>query len=206
VSAQLGRRLRPESGFTLIELLVSMTVLLVFMAMFATAVSTTLRHSHDEVGQTLLQTQARAAVDALAQDIREASSGVSGTCPFEAATSTSLQFLAPDRSATALERRVAVQLSGGQLSRAMTISSNTTPPWSGFAWTTPPAGAWSSQVTNITNAAPFTYYDATGAPLSSPVTLSAINAVAITVAVRATGAPSATTYTTRATLRVSPDC
>ena len=117
-----------------------------------------------------------------------------------------MQFLAPDRAPTAHERRVAIQLSGGKLQRAVTISSNTAPPWSGFAWTTPPASAWATQVDLVTNASPFTYYDATGAALSSPVTLSAINAVGITVSVRASGYPAATSYTTRATLRVTPDC
>jgi Tfp pilus assembly protein PilW len=204
---RVAKRLGRQDGIMLIELLVATVVLGIFVAMFAVAVSSALRHSSVTMEQTTLGAEARAAVDTLAQDLRQASSAVDGTCPVEVATATSIRFLSPDRAAAAHERRIAVQLAGGNLQRALTTSSSTAPPWTGLAWTTPPAGAWAKQLGSVTNTSPFTYYDANGAQLPAPVSPSAIRSVGISVTVSATGSGGRqSTYATRATIRVEPTC
>ncbi len=199
------QRARAHDGFTLVEMLVSTVVIGIFFAMFSVVVTSTLHHSSVIQEQTVLQTEARAAADSLVGDLRQASSGVDGTCPITVATATSLQFLSPDKAQPFHQRTVAVQLSSGKLRRAVSTSTNTAPPWTGM-WTTPPANAWANQVP-IANTTVFSYYDASGALLVAPVaagSLKNIRAVGITLATKVKGSNGhQTSYDTRATLRVT---
>ncbi len=123
---RLARGLRAEGGFTVIEMLVSMTVLGVFFAVFATVVSSSIRHGSEIQEEAVLQTEVRASVDTLAADLRQATAGGDTTlAPVSQATGTQLTFLSPDRAAQMHLRLISFQVTGGQLQRALATSTNT---------------------------------------------------------------------------------
>lgn len=153
--------LRSESGFSVIEMLVSMAVLGVFFATFATVVGSSIFHSSTIQEQALLQTEVRAAADALVADLRQATiAGDTTLVRISTATSTQLTFLSPDRAQPMHLRRIAYQVSGGRLERSLATSANTAKPWS-----LPALSSWSTVARGIvtTGTPVFTYYDAAGA-------------------------------------------
>lgn len=205
MTMRVAQRARSRDGFTLVETLVSLLVLGIFVGLFSMVMTSTIRHWNVIEKQTVLQVEARAVADTLAVDLRQASSGVDGTCPISVATATSLQFFSPDRSEPSHQRTVAVRLAGGKLERAVSTSTNTAPPWTGM-WTTPPASAWTKRVA-LANTSVFSYYDASGAALAAPVaagSLKLIKGIRIQLTTSAAGSGGNTTsYETLATPRVS---
>ena len=195
---RLRGRLRSESGFTLIEMMVSMMVLGFFFASFATVIGSSIVHGTEIQEQAVLQTEVRAAVDTLVADVRQASvAGDTSLARISTATSTQLTFLSPDRSQPMRLRRIAYQVTGGQLQRAIARSTNTSAPW-----TIPTLSAWSAPLVRsiVTTGTPvFRYYDAAGAATTVAANIRTVR-IRITVA-PATAQNSALSYETRVSLR-----
>jgi len=197
-----------ESGLTLTELVVVLAIMGIVMAALAGMLASSVRSSSEIQDRSALQTEARATVDTAIRDLRQAYTGDT-TYPIETATSTTLQFLSPDRATPFHLRRIAYRLSGGKISRAQTTSTDTDgAPWVGLGWTTfasIPSTAWASKVGSVTNAAIFSYYDQSGALLTGTITPSSVYRVKITVSVApktATARPY--TYSSSSSLRWSP--
>jgi type II secretory pathway pseudopilin PulG len=196
---RLRRRLslRSEAGFGLMEMVTSMAVLGIFFAVFATVVSSSVRHGSEIQEQAVLQTEARAAVDSLVSDLRQSTiAGDTTLSRISTATSTQLTFLSPDRSTPMRLRRISYQVTGGQLQRAIATSTNTAAPWS-----IPALSAWSTVARSVaTTATPvFAYYDANGA---STTVAANVRAVRIRVSVAPVSIPTRLlTYDTRVELR-----
>ena len=195
---RLRRRLRSESGFTVIEMMVSMMVLGFFFASFATVIGSSIVHGTEIQEQAVLQTEVRAAVDSLVADVRQASvAGDTSLARISTATSTQLTFLSPDRAQPMRLRRIAYQVTGGQLQRAIARSTNTSAPW-----TIPTLSAWSAPLVRsiVTTGTPvFRYYDAAGAATTVAANIRTVR-IRITVA-PATAQNSALSYETRVSLR-----
>ena len=158
---RLLRRLRAEDGISVIEMIVSIAVLGVFFAAFATVVGSSIKHGSEIQEQAVLQTEVRAAVDALTADLRQSTNaGDTSLARISTATATQLTFISPDRAATMHVRRIAYQVTGGQLQRALATSSNTASPW-----TIPALSPWSTLVRSVvtTGIPVFSYFDANGA-------------------------------------------
>ncbi len=194
---RFGRRLGSEKGVTLMEMMVSIAVLGIFFAAFATVVGSTIGQSSQIQEQSVLQTEVRAAADALVADLRQATqAGDTSLLRVSTATSTQLTFLSPDRGQPLRLRRIAYQVTGGQLQRARATSTNTASPWS-----IPALSAWSTVARGIlTTATPFfTYYDGGGAVTSVAAN---VRAVKITFSVAPTSnGNKVLLYTTRVSLR-----
>jgi len=157
-------KLRCEDGVTLVELMESMAVIALVFAGFATMLSATIRHTDNVQEYSALQTEARAAVDTLTRDLRQAYTGNSASA-IESISGTQIRFLSPDRATPFRLRRIAYQVSGGALQRAFTTSTNT----GGPPWTIPATlGPWQTQVGSITNLAPFTFFDTDGVVTADP--------------------------------------
>jgi prepilin-type N-terminal cleavage/methylation domain-containing protein len=170
--ARLIKRLSGEHGFTVTEMLVSIAVLGIFFAAFSTVVSSSITTSSQVQEEAVLQTEVRAAVDALAADLRQATNAGDTTLSrISTASSTQLTFLSPDRAQPMHLRRIAYQVTGGQLQRASATSTNTVVPWA-----IPALGAWSTVARSLVSASPavFTYFDAAGAATAVAANVSTV--------------------------------
>ena len=171
---------------TLSEMLVVLAIMGIILAALAGVLSMSITQSSQIQEQSVLQTEVRNVVDTMARELRQAYSGDSNY-PIETSTSTTLQFLSPDKAVPFHNRRIAYRLAGGQIDRAMTTSTDTDgAPWSGLAWTTfgsIPSGSWSKQISSVVNSAVFSYYNKSGTLLTGTVTPSSVYRVQITVTV-----------------------
>ena len=117
---------------TLSEMLVVLAIMGIILAALAGVLSMSITQSSQIQEQSILQTEVRDAVDTMARELRQAYTGDS-TYPIETATSTTLQFLSPDKAVPFHNRRIAYRLAGGQIDRAMTTSTDTDgAPWTGL--------------------------------------------------------------------------
>jgi prepilin-type N-terminal cleavage/methylation domain-containing protein len=126
-----GRRLvRGVDGFTLIELLIVVVLIGITSAMFAVTFGATITRSSEVSSQNILQTEVRASLNSLVEDLRDASYGDS-TFPITAYSNASISFYSPDRLAPNKLRKVRYFLdSDGKLKRQITLSTNSNgPPW-----------------------------------------------------------------------------
>jgi prepilin-type N-terminal cleavage/methylation domain-containing protein len=201
-------RIRNERGFTLVELLVALPMMLILLAGLSTTLVQMLSSSDKTEKETLLQTEARAALATLQTDVRQAFVG-DGTTPFLSGTATSITFESPDRMPTVTTgsaqtsfhlRKITYTLSSGTLQRQFMTSTNTfptAPPWTWPAQNGPVATVMGS----ITNTDVFTYYTEAGAQATPPTPIafpiadtSGIRAVGIKLSL-STGGSQAKTFT-----------
>jgi prepilin-type N-terminal cleavage/methylation domain-containing protein len=187
-------RLRREDGFSLMEMVLTMVVMGILFTTMMGSISSVLHWGGEVQERSVLQTEMRAAVDRLAADLRQAYTG-DATPLVSAAGATSIVFHSPDRSTPLHLRKIAYEVTGGELRRSVTASTNA----GGGPWTFPAQGAWEPQVGSIANATVFTYRDSAGALTTDPAR---VKTVVITI-VLATKAASTRqfTYRTSVTLR-----
>jgi prepilin-type N-terminal cleavage/methylation domain-containing protein len=187
---------RNDAGFTLVEVVISMAVIAVVFAMYSVTMSSTIRGSTRVQENSVLQGEARAAVDAIARDLRQAYTG-NGTPALETMTASQIQFLSPDRSTPLRLRRINYRVSGKLLQRAMARSTNTGSP----PWTFPALSAYSTELGAVSSSTVFSYYAADGSVTTTP---SDVAGVTIRVSVANPATPTvAYTYATSVALRVA---
>jgi len=166
--------MRDERGFTLPEMLGTLVLMGIVAGAFGQMLISTSKTSNRVEEQAVLQGQVRASIDRLTTDFRQATT-MTATSPVEAASATALTFDSPDRGNPFHLRRIAYQVVNGQLQRSTTVSTDTDgPPW---VWPATP-GPWITELGSITNASPFTFYDANGAVTT---TATAVRSLRITV-------------------------
>jgi prepilin-type N-terminal cleavage/methylation domain-containing protein len=188
---------RREGGFTMVELLASMIVLGILFSAFSIVFSSTIHNNAQVEGQTLFQTEARAALDRLVRDLRQSSTGDSSTARIAAMSGSTLTFYTPDSATPYHLREISYRVAGGELDRQIATSTNTGgPPWTMGAFS-----PWSKQVGSITNTTAFTYLDANGAVTTAPASVQSI-AVSLTLAT-IVAASRQFTYSTSVTLRTA---
>ena len=207
-------RLRRDHGFTLIEMVAAMAVLGILLAALAAGMSLTVTQSSQIQDETTLETEARAVMDEMVRELRQAYTGDT-TSPILTATPTTIEFLSPDAATPFHNRRIAYRLTGGHIDRALTTSTNTgSPPWTGFAWSSfagIPAAAWWTRIPQVTSTTLFTYYGTSLDPvtqrpvlLTAPVDPTQIGQIDITVTLATKTGGHVFTYRTSASLRWQP--
>lgn len=166
-----------ERGFTVPEMLVTMVVMAIVLGVFGQMLITSSKTSNRVEEQAALQSDVRAAIERLTSDFREATTVGAGAA-VESVSGTAFTFDAPDRSTPFRLRRISYRLVNGELDRASTTSTST----GGAPWTWPAAaGPWIPQMSSITNATPFTFYDAGGSPTTNPALVASMR-ITLTVA------------------------
>jgi prepilin-type N-terminal cleavage/methylation domain-containing protein len=186
--------MRDETGFTLPELLVGMTLLAIVLGAFGQMLITSSKTSNRVEEQAALQTEVRASIDRLTTDFRQATT-TGAASPVESVSSSAFTFDSPDRATLFHLRRISYRVVGGQLERSTTVSTNTASPW---VWPATP-GAWIPELTSITNASPFTFYDNGGIATTTVSTVHSMR-ITLTVAPRQTQGGQ-NTYSTLVTIR-----
>ena len=200
-----SKRVRDEDGFTLMELLVAMFILVIGVSVvWSQLMTTTVRTSARVQELSTLQTEVRAVVNRLASDLRGAQCNATTTPATPAittATGTQVTFYSPDRAAPYYHlQQISYQLTNGELDRRFATSANTSstgPPWTWGSW-----NGWVKQFGWVTNAAPFTYADASGLSTSDPSAVASMH-VMLTVAPHPGLGGGSVTYQTNIDLRAS---
>jgi prepilin-type N-terminal cleavage/methylation domain-containing protein len=188
-------RLRGERGFTFVEMVVALALTGILVSAFMGTLASTMHWGGEVEERSVLQAEARAAVDGLAAELRQSYTGDT-TALVETATPTALTFNSPDRLTPMHLRKIAYRLSGGELQRSVTTSTNT----GAAPWTFPAQqGAWVGRLDSIVNAALFSYTDSSGVATADPAK---VKTVTITVTLATHGSHDRqATYRTAVTLR-----
>lgn len=142
---------------------------------------------------------ARRGLSSALQNLREASYGQDGAYPVASAATSSVTFYA-DVDQDGPVEKVRVYLSSGTLYRAVTNAAGTPPSYAGQPESVQTVVAY---VRNDASTPLFTYYDASGAVLASPVDVSEVRFVTMSILtdLNPTRAPNVYTLTASATLR-----
>ncbi len=202
--------LKRQDGFTAIEMIISMMLMGFIFAAFSLVIGSTLTHSAQITSESVIQTQARAAIAQFSKDLRQAfPPSMTATSSFETTggvmSPTSITFYSPDVTysgaspATFHLRKISYQLTGGKLQRSTALATNTNGP----PWTIPALGSWVTQLGGIVNTDVFTYYDGSNPPVPT-TNPAAVRTAVIKVTVAAVpGGGKQSTYSDSATLRVT---
>lgn len=186
-----------EQGLGMIELLVAMGLAIGILAFASTYFTSAWQHTAKLEQEIISQNDARAVLQILNDELRQAYTGQAGLNPIESISSTAITFYSPDRQSPFKLRKITYQLTGTTLTRSEVLSTNTTTPWS------IPGGA-PTAVTVLTNVRP---------PGGSPVipaiftgTGSPIRTVTVQISLDAdpTKSPAAQKYEIKAYVRVTP--
>src|SRR5262249_50775360 len=121
MTRRLSAAVSRDGGFTLVEIVISMAVIGVIFAMYSVTMSSTIRGSSRIQENSVLQGEVRANVDAIARDLRQASTG-NGTPAIETMTASQIQFVSPDSATPMHLRRIAYRVNGANLERASASS------------------------------------------------------------------------------------
>jgi prepilin-type N-terminal cleavage/methylation domain-containing protein len=199
-----ARIVRPEDGFTIVEMLSAMAVFGIVLATFSMVMSSTIRHSGEVEQQTNIQVEARGAITAASQDIRQAYDGDDNlaTSPIVSLSANQLTVLSPDRQLPFHLRKITYRLNAGTLERAfLTSTDNDGAPWVGISGS---PSAYQAVVRDVVNTGTgservFVYRDADGVETSNPLLVRTIE-VNLIVATK-TAASRKYTYRTSITVR-----
>jgi prepilin-type N-terminal cleavage/methylation domain-containing protein len=155
------RRLRDESGFSLVELSVVMTLLGVVGGMGGNALISTLNASDDVQQRTVAVAAVRSALDTVARDVRAANP--LGSSPTASDMGLSIYCSSGSDCSTTNRRMVGYAVTADRLTRTI--------------------GGVSAEILDgdLTSPSVFTYLDAEGNELLSPVSSGCVQQVRISV-------------------------
>ena len=186
-------------GFTIIETLIGVAIFVIILGLLATF-SKSIWTSNSFIMAELEGTNAgRAALKTMVAEIRTASSGNNGSYAISIATGTSLTFYS-DIYDDGLKEKIRYFLNGTTLQRGVIKPTGSPLGYTGSEIIT-------TLVSNVTNSSIFNYYDknydGTTAALATPVDISAIRLIKMTITtdVNPVQAPSPITFSTQVMLR-----
>ncbi len=152
---------------TLVEVLVAIVVMGIVMPGVIVGITSAVRSSTDTENRSILQTEARAALDRMVQDMRQSYANGT-TAAFTMMSATQVTFTSPDRLTPFHLRLVSYRIQNGELDRSVATSTNTNgPPWSGIG----SLGPWVKVLDSVSSNSSFAYYDQNNATTTSPTAL-----------------------------------
>ena len=184
-----------EDGFTLVELLVALGLFVLVLVVALGFFDIGWRRSADVELEAVRQGQARAALDELVADLRQAYTGDVNP-PVASIANGSVTFYSPDRSVPFRLRRITYRRNAGRLERRVTTSTNT----GGAPWAWPADGPWVVLADGLRSGAVFTGRDVTGAATTSGGAVRTVEIV-LRVDVGRSGASPVRTFATTVHLR-----
>jgi prepilin-type N-terminal cleavage/methylation domain-containing protein len=192
-------RHRPgDEGFTLVEVMVATAILGVVLALVFSALNGGVRQAADAQSRAQVEADVRSTTEAFVRDLRQAYTGDPTLNRIETMTATTITFYSPDRLTPHHLRKISYKLSGTDLQRSITTSSDT----DGYPWTFGTAGAFGTQLRSVRNTDLFTYRDADGVVTTSPTEVSIVD-FKLTVDEDTTRTPAAYSSTTSVQIRGS---
>jgi prepilin-type N-terminal cleavage/methylation domain-containing protein len=167
--------MRDEGGFTLVEMLVTLVVLSILVTAFSLVFQTTITRSATLTEHATLESEGRALVDTIANELRQSACN-NTTPPIVSASGTTLTFYTPDRATPYHLREVSYVLSGGKVTEQQVASTNTGDATT-TSWTMPAlsSGTTVTKVASVSTQYPFDFSDVSGNDLS-------VNGAAVTAA------------------------
>ena len=186
-------------GFSLVETIVVVSLLVLVGGALSGMIQYFYRTNDYVLQEGNAVQSARQGLAILVQNLREASYGDDGSYPIASAATSTVTFYA-DINGDGHVDKVRYYVSGTTLYRGVTNSSGNPPSYVGQ----PEASSTVATYLRNSSSTPiFQYYDDTGALLSSPVNVSNISTVAVTlkVDVDTNRSPAAYTLIGNATLR-----
>jgi prepilin-type N-terminal cleavage/methylation domain-containing protein len=163
----VSARLRSEGGMTLVEVLVAIVVMGIVMPGVVIGITSAIRSSTDTQNRSVLQTEARAALDQMVQDMRQSYANGSSAA-FTLMNANQVTFTSPDRVTPFHLRLVSYRIQNGELDRSVATSTNTNgPPWTGIG----SLGPWVKILGPVSSSSGFAYYDQNNAVTSSATAL-----------------------------------
>ena len=188
-----------QRAFTLIETIVVVAVTALVMVTLGMMIQYFYRTNEYTLEQSIASGQARQGVESAMTYLREASYGSDGSYPIASAATSTVVFYANVNSSPAIER-ITYELVGNTLYQAV-AEPNGNPP--SYANATSATTTIATSVVNGTSTPVFSYYDAAGALLPTPVNIAQVASVKTTLVidVNVNRAPVAFTLSAAATLR-----
>lgn len=168
-------------GFTVIETLFGIAIFVLIVGAITLFSRNIWIYNSFISGELTGVNTARAALKTIVAEIRTASSGSNGAYAVSAASTTSLTFYS-DIYDNGLKEKIRYFLNGTNLQKGIIVPTGSPLGYTGTETIT-------TLVSNVTNASPFSYYDknydGTTAALASPVDVSAVRLVKITITTEA---------------------
>jgi len=192
-----------SSGFTLVEVFISMAIFVAVMVAVGTFLVNIYSNNTVVSGSFQTAQDAQVILKTMLTELRQSSTAANGAYPIATAGTSSVTFFS-DVDNDGITEEITYALIGSTLYRAVIQPSG-----SPFSYN-PASQATSSLLTDVRNTSStpmFQYYDqnytGTSSPLSSPVNISSVHLIKISLAldVLLNQAPVVRTYTTQVSLR-----
>ena len=186
---------RGDGGFTLVEVMVATAILGVVLALVFSALNGAVKQTAAAQSRAQIEADVRLTADAFVRDLRQAFTGDPSLNRIETMSATQITFYSPDRSTPYHLRKIAYRLSGTDLQRSVTTSSDS----DGFPWVFGTTGNYITQLQYVRNPVVFAYRDSDGNTTTVPAAVSAVD-VTLTVDQDTTSGPAA--YTSTVTVQI----
>jgi len=185
-----------DDGFTMVDVLVATSILGIVLALVFSALNGGVRQAADAQSRAQIEADVRTTTDAFVRDLRQAYTGDPSLNRIETMTATTITFYSPDRATPFHVRKISYRLSGTDLQRSITTSTDT----DGFPWVFGTAGGYATQLQYVRNSTLFTYRDSDGSVTTDPTAVAVVD-LSLTVDQDTTRTPAAYASTTTVQIR-----
>jgi prepilin-type N-terminal cleavage/methylation domain-containing protein len=189
---------RGDGAFTLVEVMVATAILGVVLALVFSALNGAVKQTADAQSRAQIEADVRLAADAFVRDLRQAFTGDPSLNRIETMSPSQITFYSPDRSTPFHLRKIAYRLSGTDLQRSVTTSTD----FDGFPWVFGTTGSYITQLQYVRNSVVFAYRDGNGNATTVPAAVSAVD-LTLTVDRDTTSGPAAYASTVTVQIRGS---
>jgi prepilin-type N-terminal cleavage/methylation domain-containing protein len=191
-----ARRRRGDAGFTIVEVMVATTLLGIVLLIVYGTLNSGVRHAADAEARVQIEADVRGVADTFVRDVRQAYTGDLTLNRIDSMTATSITFYSPDRATPYHIRKISYRLTGVNLERSVTTSTDA----DGAPWTFGATGPYAVVLKDVRSTTVFTYRDHDGAITTDAAEVATVQ-LSLTVDHDTTQLPGALSYTTTAEVR-----